>query len=218
MSAGHSEIKLKMAGMVLTLQLNFKILLSLWLLVLLFLHTSPEAISGAEQCISWRILTPDPEVFSITLTGWLCSGAQWSQWVLGLWLMMPMAGWIYWQSPALTAKQSASRVPGLTVCVFVCTRVCVHLTQSTDFQFPKRSVRRCRVILTPKPPLLDLGCGEGVVCQGKRPLSLVLRTCDNDGSRGKAGNIDRFRFPPYFKCSYKCCYLFLEHIAIILSW
>lgn len=41
----------------------------------------------------------------------------------------------------------------LCVCVFVCAHVCVHLTQSTDFQFPKLSVWRCGVILTPEPPL-----------------------------------------------------------------
>lgn len=54
---------------------------------------------------------------------------------------MPMAGWRYWRSPTLTAKQSASRVPGLPLCVCVYVHVCVcmrvHLIQSTDFQFPK---------------------------------------------------------------------------------
>lgn len=69
------------------------------------------------------------------------------------WLMMPMAGWSYWQCPALTAKQSASRVPGLTVCWGV--GVTLNTSQLT-FIF-QRFVCVCvcedGVILTPKAPL-----------------------------------------------------------------
>lgn len=100
--------------------------LSLCLQALPSLHTSPEAISKAlsVQYVSERVLTLKP-------WGLLHHADRlpllWSSVEPvspgSLWLMMPMAGWSYWQSPTLTAKQSASRVPGLTVCV--CTCVCI---------------------------------------------------------------------------------------------
>lgn len=70
------------------------------------------------------------------------------------WLMMPMAGWSYWQCPTLTAKQSASRVPGLAVYVCICWGVGV--TQVNWLSFSKDlCVCVCEdgVILTPKAPL-----------------------------------------------------------------
>lgn len=105
------------------------------------------------------------------------------------WLMMPMAGWSFWQDPTLTAKQSASRVPAWARCLCVCWGIGGGYTKhkSTDFYFWKMRVCVCVCRLSysnPRDlPLLDEGCCEGVVVYKSRGPTWILVKTYNDRPR-----------------------------------
>lgn len=156
--------------------------LCLWLLTSPSMHTSLEANSKPFSIVCFT-KSINSWILGPSATRWQVASAVEPVSPGSLRLMMPMAGWSYWQCLTLTAKQSASRFCGLMVCACVCVSECVRerkkkrsmylcvFNSSQQTSIFQRFLCEDRVSLTSKPPL---GPHKEVVCLGCRSAWIII--------------------------------------------